>query len=466
MMGRLSLQNDDDKWGNVNNQKTFQLICDRLGELMSTLMIPGVAVGIHYEGKDYTTGLGITSVDNPLPVTPDTLFQIGSITKTYVGTLAMRLVELGKLDLDTPIYHYLPDFRLQDELAARRVTMRHLLTHIGGWVGDYFDDFGRGDDALERMVQKVADLPQVTPLGTVWSYNNPAFCVAGRVIEVLTGLTFEQAVHDFILQPLGQSLSFFEEGKIMLHRFALGHEVVDGKSIIARPYPVPRASSATGGLVSTVNDQLRYARLHLGKANSYVLSRESLAQMHTPQVAVGGYIRAMGISWMLDSYAGYNVSHHAGGVNGQISQLLLIPEQDFALVILTNGGNGGLLTREGVKLALREFLGITLTLPNPITVEAERLADYVGAYTSYGRDITIRLEDQQLIAHAALKGGFPTPDSPPPPRQAPPMPLVFYAPDHFFVAEGAYQEMKGDFLRDDNGRVYAIRFSGRVHLRA
>jgi hypothetical protein len=185
----------------------------------------------------------------------------------------------------------------------------------------------------------------------------------------------------------------------------------------------------------------------------------------------------MGLGWMLDDFGGHVGSHHAGGVNGQISQMLIIPGQDFALVILTNGGNGGLLTREGVKLALREFLGITLTLPDPITVAPERLADYVGAYTSYGRDITVQMvgarrasplqndEKTILMAHAVLKGGFPTPDSPPPPRQAPPMPLVFYAPDHFFVSEGAYQEMKGDFLRDDNGGVYAIRFSGRVHLR-
>ena len=107
---------------------------------MEETQTPGVAVGLLHEGEEHVAGFGVTSLENPLEVTPDTLFQIGSITKTFTGTAAMRLVERGELDLDAPVRTYLPGLKLSDEDVAARVTMRHLLTHTGGWIGDYFDD--------------------------------------------------------------------------------------------------------------------------------------------------------------------------------------------------------------------------------------------------------------------------------------------------------------------------------------
>src|SRR5262245_40101048 len=112
------------------------------------LRVPGVAVGVLHEGEERHEGFGVTSVDNPLEVTPDTRFQIGSISKTFTGSAAMYLVAEGKLDLDRPVREYLPDFELADTDATNRVTMRHLLAHTGGWEGDYFDDTGWGDDAV------------------------------------------------------------------------------------------------------------------------------------------------------------------------------------------------------------------------------------------------------------------------------------------------------------------------------
>jgi len=130
---------------------------------MSELNVPGVAVGIMHGEETFTAGLGVTSVDHPLPVDDSTLFQIGSITKTFVGTLAMRLVETGKIELDAPIRSYLPGFRVQDEGASEGATMRHLLTHTAGWVGDWFpEDLGHGDDAVARYVESMAETPQLT----------------------------------------------------------------------------------------------------------------------------------------------------------------------------------------------------------------------------------------------------------------------------------------------------------------
>jgi CubicO group peptidase (beta-lactamase class C family) len=174
---------------------------------MAAAQVPGVAVGILHQGEVLAAGFGVTNVDHPLPVTDTTLFQIGSITKTFTGTLIMRLVEEGKLDLDAPVRRYVPDFWVQDEDAAARVTLRHLLTHLAGWQGDYFLDTGSGDDALAKYVAAMADLPQNTPVGQHWSYNNAGFYLLGHVIERVTGQSFEQVLQTMVLEPLGAGVS-------------------------------------------------------------------------------------------------------------------------------------------------------------------------------------------------------------------------------------------------------------------
>src|SRR3954453_11018629 len=139
---------------------------------MEVVGIPGCAIGVLDGGDENLRGLGVTSVEHALEVDGDTLFQTGSITKTFTGTVAMRLVEEGRLELDAPVRTYVPELRLQDEDVAARVTMRHLLTHTGGWVGDYFDDTGRGDDALALMCQRLAGVRQEAPLSGLWGENN------------------------------------------------------------------------------------------------------------------------------------------------------------------------------------------------------------------------------------------------------------------------------------------------------
>src|ERR1044071_6967307 len=128
--------------------QTFNKIARKIIAEMKRLKVPGVAIGVWHRGKEYAEGFGVTSVEHPLPVTAATLFQTGSISKTFTGTMIMKLVEDGKVDLDAPVRAYLPDFKVQDSDVSERVTVRHLLTHTGGWVGDYFNDFGNGEDAL------------------------------------------------------------------------------------------------------------------------------------------------------------------------------------------------------------------------------------------------------------------------------------------------------------------------------
>ena len=140
------------------------------------------------------------------PPRADALFLPGSIGKLYTATLVMMLVDEGKLDLDTPIRHYLPDFEVHDAHARDTVTPRHLLTHTSGFDGDHFTDTGRGDDALARYVAGCADLPQIVDPGRIWSYSNSGYAILGRIVEVLTGVTFEQALRERLFTPLALDL--------------------------------------------------------------------------------------------------------------------------------------------------------------------------------------------------------------------------------------------------------------------
>jgi CubicO group peptidase (beta-lactamase class C family) len=192
-----------------SNDQAFRRICGGAKALMGKARTPGAALGIYHNGREHYAGLGVTSMDNPLPVTPDTLFQIGSISKTFLVTIVLMLAEKGKLNINLPVRRYLPKLKLNDNSVARRVTLRDLFTHSGGWDGDFFKDFGRGEDAVRRITEDLSGLRQVAPLGKFWSYNNSGFYIAGRVVEVVTGKPYEKVVQEMLFDPLGMKNSFF-----------------------------------------------------------------------------------------------------------------------------------------------------------------------------------------------------------------------------------------------------------------
>jgi CubicO group peptidase (beta-lactamase class C family) len=232
--------------------KTFHDLCGKTSDLMKSYQVPGVALGVVVGGEAFAQGFGVTSLEHPLPVTLDTLFQIGSTTKTITTTALMRLVEQGLVNLDKPVKGYLKGFRVKDKIASDKVTVKQLLNHTSGWLGDYFEDTGDGDDALKKYVAKMAKLEQQTPLGEVWSYNNAAFCLAGFLIEQITKKPYEFALKELVLEPLGLSQSLFFPSQVMLKRFAVGHSIKkleDGEEqvITASPWPIPRSSNAAGG---------------------------------------------------------------------------------------------------------------------------------------------------------------------------------------------------------------------------
>ncbi len=438
----------------------FENLSDEITAGLRRLPIPGLAVGVWHAGTEQVAGFGVTSVENPLPVTPDTLFQVGSISKTFTATALMMLREAGKVDLDTPIRAYLPDFRLSDEGVAARVTIKHLLTHTGGWLGDYFNDFGFGDDAQARMLNEIAQLPQFTPLGEVWSYCNTGFNIAGRLIEVITGRSYEAAIKELILDPLGMSMTFFFPHDVMTYRFAVGHEIVDRAAKVARPWPIGRAGHPVGGVVSTVIDLLKYARFHLGDGAG-LLKPETLKLMQTP-IVPGSGLDVFGLSWFITPIRDTPVLRHGGATHGFTADFTIVPARRFAVTTLTNSDEGSVLYGDLRVNAIRQYLGVTWPeTPHLKLAEAQLLA-YTGTYEAAEARRELYLQDGALMLQSIPKGGFPMPDSPPG-ETPPPTRLAFWSVDKIIALDDPFKGSRGEFLRNAGGSIAWFRFGSRVH---
>jgi CubicO group peptidase (beta-lactamase class C family) len=428
---------------------------------MERLRVPGVAVGIVHGDAEDVAGFGVTSLENPLPIDADTLFQIGSITKTFTAAAAMRLVEAGRLSLDAPVREYLPGFRLADEEAARHVTMRHLLSHTGGWVGDYFPVTGPGDDALASVVAQLGRVEQLTPLGTLWSYNNAGFYVAGRVIEVLTGTPYESALRELVLDPLGLHHSFFFPAEVLTYRFAVGH---DRSGAVSRSWYLGRPSAAVGGLISSVKELLTYARAQW--TPSGFLSEESLAEMRRPHSEIGRSMGdAVGLGWYLVEHGGHAFISHGGATSGQQARLVVGPEDEFALAVLTNHDDGGAIAGELERAVVQELLGVRRAEDPVVRKSADELERYAGVYDSALEVSALSVRDGELVVELRPKAGFPQPDSPAPPGP-PPSRLAFSADDDVVALDPPLAGSRGDFLRDEEGEIAWFRWHGRLHRRS
>lgn len=445
----------------------FQRVYDTVQAELERLPIPGAAVGILYGDDEFHAGFGITNVNHPLPVSGETLFQIGSITKTFVGTLVMRLVEAGKLDLDTPVRAYLPELQLRDEYATQHATLRHCLQHTGGWVGDYFDDFGRGENALAKMIAAMATLAQDAPLGELFSYNNAGFYLTGRVIERVMRQPFEQVMQEWIFGPLGLRDAYFFAEDVITKSFAVGHETVDEKATVAQPWALARTAHPAGGIITNTHELMRYARFQIGDGTNgngkRLLTRAALEEMQTPRVPAIDP-QSVGLTWFIYKLDGVKFIEHGGGTKGQITRLVIAPEKNFAAAILTNSGGGNVLIVNVLNEILDAFLKVRVEPPAILAMDAAQLDAYAGRYDAALDHIDISVADDKLVAQLTPHGGFPTPAAPPPPAP-PPVHVGFYAPDRIIGLEEPYKSTRAEFLRDTDGRIAWLRFGSRVHKR-
>ena len=452
---------------------TFIRLGAEINRLMLEHHVPGAAVGVLYEGQTYTAGFGINHITHSLPITDDTLFQIGSISKTFAATLVMQLVQEGKLDLDAPLQRYLPGFSLADQEVAAQATLRHLLTHTGNWIGDFFADTGEGDDATARYMVKMAQLEQLMPLGSTFSYNNAGFYLIGHLVEAVTGETFENALRAYLLDPLGMTHCYLRASDVMMERFVVGHNKREHGLEVARPWPLPRAAQAAGGITSSIKELLRYARFQMSGETAdgvQLLTPETRAEMQSPQISRWNEQESIGLSWFIDDDHGIRAVSHGGSTVGQMALLAMIPAQNFAVVLLTNSNTGGALNRDAYRAALHYYWGIEKEAVQSIAMTEQMQSEYVGTYTRPMARIELQQmnateeNEPQLRFIQTYRSGFPTEDTPPRPP-LPPMRCVLCETDRLLILDGPLKDTKVDILRDEQGGVGWIRSGLRIHQR-
>jgi CubicO group peptidase (beta-lactamase class C family) len=399
----------------------FQAVAERLLAAMADHKVPGAALGIYADGLEEHATFGVASVARQSPVIDETLFQLGPLTTTYTATAVMRLVDRGVLALDASVRRYLPELTLADAGVAAKMTVRHLLTHTSGLCGADFRDTGSGDEAIARYVAtRLPTLPQLSPPGAFFSYSTTGFILLGRLIEVVTGRPYRQAMHTLVLGPLGLSRSTFSPEEALQHPYADGYFTgeVGGQDGVAvqRPLFLPRNSDPAGGLWSTTRDQLRYVRFHLGNGaanGACLLGPWTPQEMQTPHVAIPGEpALAMGLGWFIRERAGLRLITHAGDTFGQHVEFALAPEGHFAFVLLTNAEPGGANAARGVLAeALGRYLGLDPdagTSPWPpaaspapagpaLPVSPDQLAQYAGRYSLPTEEFVLRLGHDALV---------------------------------------------------------------------
>ena len=338
-----------------------------LDEHLKDSSVPGVVAGIWWDGQSVEAASGTANLNTEAPMTSDTGFLLGSISKVLVTSMLMRFVERGTVGLEDRVIELLPELRLADRETLEELRVVNLVNHSSGIdASDYAPDPGRGKYAIRRYVELLADKGQLYPLGRHISYCNPAFVIAGRLLEVLSGDTFDALLRQEIFGPIGMERSCTSGDEAILQRTAVGH-IVDPATNVPRatrrfmlPYSMAPAGST---VITTIGDLLRFARVHISGGltpeGTRVLASDSVDAMAAETMCeheMGGF--GVGLGWLLPPFGSTQVLMHTGGSYGGLSSLIVIPERRFACAAFGNSTSAAAVHRQLHDFVLHELLGL------------------------------------------------------------------------------------------------------------
>ncbi|MBO2447221.1 beta-lactamase family protein [Actinomadura barringtoniae] len=377
----------------------------RLDELRAAHHVPGAVLAFLVNGEIHELASGVLNRGTGVETTTDSVFLLGSVAKIYTATMMMQLVEEGRLDLDTPVVDVLPEFATPDPEATAVITVRQLLSHTGGLTNDFTHDTGRGDDCLAKYVEAARNVALDCPPGTAVSYSGLGYVTMGRIIEVLDGKTWDQAVQDRIVAPLGLTRTMTLPEEALRFRVAMSHLGEPGED--PDPAPVwdlmPRSAGPYGRVISSAGDVVRLARMHLNGGiaadGTRVMSSEIVSEMQRRHVNVPDKWTVSADGWALgwtlydwDGVAGYG---HDGAAIGQYSYLRVVPGSNVAVALVTNGGGARQLYADLFRELLYELAGVRMpgAFAPPEPLPAIGIAPFAGTYKREGVVITVGERD-------------------------------------------------------------------------
>ncbi|MBL1075679.1 beta-lactamase family protein [Nocardia sp. 2] len=374
--------------------------------------IPGFVAGVYHSGEQIVVAHGTANVTTGAAMGADTGFLFGSVTKVLTTTMVLQQVERGLLDLDAPVVKYLPDFALNVPGAADKILVRHLISHTNGIDADLYFPDAEGRDAVRRYVEGLA-----TAGGTLFepgeqvSYSNGGMIVAGRLLEVVTGLPFSELIDREIYQPVGMTDSSTSAEQAILRSTAIGH-FPNPETMVAEPtrmFTLPQTWGPAGGTpIGTVADLLTFGRTHLAggvsPSGTRVFSAESAALMQRVSGdMVSPNVPPMGLGWVRYPFGDTTVLAMSGASPGGVSILCVVPEFDLVFTAFGNTPGAVMLQDQLLQWLLREHLGVEI--PTLITESAADfdLTPYAGTYRSDQLRIDISVVDGTLEERTAYE---------------------------------------------------------------
>ena len=395
------------------NPQVLQNFADAMRE---TYQLPAISIAVWQGGELQRAASGVLNVNTGLNAAPDSIFQIGSITKVMTTCLVMQLVDEGRVELDKPVRHYLRDFQVAEQEATESITVRQLLNHTNGMAGDFFpQDEGQRGDLIARFVDRCNLLPQVNAPGAMYSYSNTAFVVAGHLVEVLRGMSWYQAMQDYIYKPLGMKHATADPKDILRFGAAMGHLREGERWVLPEQAWLPLGMAPCGSAaMMSASDLILFARAHLNGGTDQQgetwLSPSSVHAMQQKEVALprlsSGVEGHFGLGWDLKTFhqQGIKAYGHNGATHGYYSSLRIFPEQDAAYAVLLNGIAPKAFAE--TQAALQELLtGIVIKEPDidKAMVLNEQHRAIVGHYESFDKRIQITLKEGALLAQLVYK---------------------------------------------------------------
>jgi CubicO group peptidase (beta-lactamase class C family) len=353
-----------------------------LAELAAENRVPGAVCGLQMGDDVHVSAWGVANAATGTPVGPDTLFQIGSITKVYTATLAMQAVVAGVISLDEPVRAQLQEFMVADPAATIEITPRHLLAHTSGLEGDHLIDTGWNADALSRYVATLAGLAQIHPTDQAYSFCNTGYGVVGRLLEVATGEDYDRVLRRRLTRPLGCRATVTLPHHALLHNVAVGHVQAPGEAPVRQSrWVLTRSNGPMGGVMAPAGELLDFARMHLaegrGPDGTDLLAPVAAATMQHPQVEspVPGEEQALG--WTVRQWGDLTCLGQDADTFGQRAVLRVVPERDLAVCVMANSQMGATVAQGVLEGIATELLDVPADL-DPAVARPDPDADDPG----------------------------------------------------------------------------------------
>lgn len=416
-----------------NIQQTLETADTSAERALTENKLPGLGVGIVYQGElIYAKGFGLANVAQKTPVTPDTVFRIASVSKTFAAVALMQLWEQGQLDLYAPANQYLKGYQLQAK-GGQPITPHHLLTHTAGLgeltaLSRYFHP--RAHFNVVRPTSPVPTLrdlygrflPAERPAGEKWCYANNGFATVGQLVEDISDQLFRDYMRQHIFDPLGMDSSDFWRSPRLRDRLAVGYS---WKQNLFKPvFDLEQITLAAGSMNASINDMGRYmAALMSGGqgGNGRILQAATLEKMFTPQYQLHPYLQGMGYGFKIDNWEGHRVVSHDGLWLGFISALFVAPDDELGVVALTNTASSAAISL--ARQLLYRLLGVTdrplkKSTADKLPDSPETWPDLTGYYSptpgwntnfrlwqQYGNEFEVYQAGQELMLRS-LWGGW------------------------------------------------------------